>query len=103
MASRLAVQAAAGAKREGLFGGKARQFYLEVSPCSNPACSLDMALTAVSAGPPHIKIRFFSHEQQLRQLQEPGLSMQAVQHTQLLQQMPPQLLPYPHYGLSEMP
>lgn len=30
MASRLAVQAAAGAQREGLFGGKARQFYLEV-------------------------------------------------------------------------
>lgn len=30
MASRLAVQAAAGAKREGLFGGRARQFYLEV-------------------------------------------------------------------------
>jgi hypothetical protein len=35
MASRLAVQAAAGAKREGLFGGKARQFYLEVSHCSS--------------------------------------------------------------------
>lgn len=33
MASRLAVQAAAGAKREGLFGGKARQFYLEVCRC----------------------------------------------------------------------
>jgi hypothetical protein len=32
MASRLAVKAAAGVQREGLFGGKARQFYLEVRP-----------------------------------------------------------------------
>lgn len=39
MSSRLAVQAAAGVKREGLFGGKARQFYLEVNTLQQHQCT----------------------------------------------------------------
>lgn len=96
MASRLAVQAAAGAKQEGLFGGKARQFYLEVSPCMNPACSLAMPQTAVAVGPLHLLGSRWCHQQQLRQLQGLGV-------TQLLQQMPHHLLPYPGSALSYLP